>query len=67
MKFTHKVSKIFVTGASLLTMLAQIVNPSPVFADHTPDPANVTIAGSLQSELGCGGDWDPSCASTFLP
>ena len=66
MKITHKVRKIFVTGASLLTMLAQIVNPSPVLADHTPTPANVTIAGSLQSELGCAGDWEPSCASTFL-
>ncbi|MBZ5547950.1 MAG: alpha-glucosidase C-terminal domain-containing protein [Acidobacteriia bacterium] len=27
---------------------------------------SVTIAGSLQSELGCAGDWDPSCAATFL-
>ncbi|MBZ5548185.1 MAG: hypothetical protein LAO22_09585, partial [Acidobacteriia bacterium] len=27
---------------------------------------SVTIAGSLQSELGCAGDWDPACAATFL-
>src|SRR5678815_2162753 len=27
---------------------------------------SVTIAGSLQSELGCAGDWDPSCSATFL-
>ena len=27
---------------------------------------SVTIAGSLQSELGCPGDWDPGCAATHL-
>ncbi|MDX6511080.1 MAG: hypothetical protein QOE36_584, partial [Gaiellaceae bacterium] len=29
-------------------------------------PTSVTIAGSLQSELGCPGDWDPACAATHL-
>ena len=29
-------------------------------------PASVTLAGSLQSELGCPGDWQPECATTFL-
>ena len=33
---------------------------------HTPDPTSVTLVGSLQSELGCGGDWDPTCAATHL-
>jgi pullulanase len=27
---------------------------------------SVTIAGSLQSELGCAGDWDPACTATRL-
>ncbi|MCJ7591706.1 MAG: PEP-CTERM sorting domain-containing protein [Woeseiaceae bacterium] len=27
---------------------------------------SVTVAGSLQSELGCAGDWDPACAATHL-
>ena len=31
-----------------------------------PEPASVTIAGSLQSELGCPGDWQPDCAVTSL-
>ena len=31
-----------------------------------PQPASVTIAGSLQSELGCPGDWQPECAATHL-
>ncbi|MGZ5450232.1 MAG: pullulanase-type alpha-1,6-glucosidase [Thermoanaerobaculia bacterium] len=30
------------------------------------NPASVTVAGSLQSELGCAGDWDASCSATFL-
>lgn len=36
------------------------------FASHTPNPSTVTIAGSLQSELGCPGDWQPECGSTHL-
>jgi alpha-amylase len=33
-----------------------------------PQPAvgSVTVAGSLQSELGCPGDWLPDCAATHL-
>ena len=31
-----------------------------------PGPASVTIAGNLQSELGCPGDWQPECAATHL-
>ena len=29
-------------------------------------PTSVTLAGSLQSELGCPGDWDPGCPVTNL-
>jgi len=35
-------------------------------ASHTPNPTSVTIAGSLQSEAGCPGDWQPDCAATHL-
>ena len=31
-----------------------------------PQPSTVTIPGSLQSELGCAGDWQPDCAATGL-
>ena len=33
-----------------------------------PEPAvdSVTVAGSLQSELGCPEDWQPDCAATHL-
>ncbi len=37
-----------------------------VCADHTMAPATVTVSGSLQSELGCSGDWQPDCADTHL-
>src|SRR5690242_15853364 len=50
--------------ASLLP-IAHAAAPSAL-ASHTPDPSSVTIAGDLQSELGCGGDWDPGCATTHL-
>src|SRR5919204_4546863 len=35
-------------------------------AATTPNPTAVTIAGDLQSELGCPGDWQPDCAATHL-
>ncbi len=35
-------------------------------ADHTPVPGTVALVGSLQSELGCPGDWQPECAGTRL-
>ena len=35
-------------------------------ASHTPPPLTVTVAGSLQAEAGCPGDWDPACAVTHL-
>ena len=42
------------------------VVPAPtVLAAGTP-PSSVTIAGSLQSELGCPGDWQPECTVTQL-
>lgn len=35
-------------------------------ADHTPEPESVTIAGTIQSILGCPNDWAPECEATFL-
>src|SRR5215213_1592012 len=39
---------------------------SVVMASDTPAPSAVTVAGSLQSELGCSGDWQPECTATQL-
>src|SRR5262245_43428565 len=30
------------------------------------DPRTATLVGSLQSELGCSGDWQPDCTATDL-
>ncbi len=55
---------------AVLAILAGSLVPlyiSPVAAaENTPGPKTVTIAGTLQSELGCEADWMPSCAKTFL-
>ena len=49
--------------ASLLLLFTAI---APAGADHTGEPGSVTIAGSLQDELGCSGDWQPECTATYL-
>jgi glycosidase len=45
------------------------VTSAPVIvttADPVPLRTSVTVAGSLQSELGCPDDWQPGCAATHL-
>jgi glucoamylase len=54
-----RVAPVTLAGLALLLVAA-------ASASHTPNPASVTIAGSLQSELACPGDWDPACAATHL-
>ncbi|HSH00980.1 MAG TPA: pullulanase-type alpha-1,6-glucosidase [Anaerolineae bacterium] len=34
--------------------------------DHTPPPTSVTLAGTMQTLLGCDDDWRPDCAATQL-
>ena len=58
--------RLIVNYFSLLVLITGVISPQSVFASHTPNPGSVTIAGSLQSELGCAGDWDPACANTHL-
>ena len=52
-------------GGSLL-ILSIVFLFSNAAAVQVADPTSVTIAGSLQSELGCPGDWQPECTSTQL-
>lgn len=52
-------------GVCLVSLVAGIL-AGPAWAQATPDPQSVTIAGTLQSELGCSGDWLPACEKTFL-
>jgi hypothetical protein len=51
---------------TLFALILLLIMVGVASADHTPDPSSVTIAGSLQSELGCPGDWDAACAATHL-
>ncbi|MEK7329057.1 MAG: alpha-amylase family glycosyl hydrolase, partial [Chloroflexota bacterium] len=54
---------------SIIAMLVGVAGPISVpvtLASHTSNPLNVSIPGSLQSELGCPGDWQPGCAATHL-
>ena len=51
----------------LFVCLAGMLAVAPAAsADHTPTPGTVALVGSLQSELGCPGDWQPECAATRL-
>jgi glycosidase len=61
-------ARLRVVGGSalLLGALLPAASSLPALASHTPGPSSVTIAGSLQSELGCTGDWLPDCAATHL-
>jgi glycosidase/chitodextrinase len=60
-------SIVHLTLVLIAGLILGLAGPAaPARAAHTPDPASVTIAGNLQSELGCAGDWDPACASTHL-
>ncbi len=49
-----------------LALFAALIPAAPATASHTPTPTSVTVAGSLQSELGCPSDWQPECTTTRL-
>ena len=42
-----------------VSSVAVVGTTSPVAADHEAPAAGATLAGSLQSELGCGGGLGP--------
>jgi len=52
--------------ALVVLAAAGLVLLPAAMASDTPNPTTVTVAGSLQSEAGCPGDWDPACAVTHL-
>lgn len=47
-------------------VVATLGSARPASAQDTPPPETVAIPGTLQSELGCSGDWQPDCDKTFL-
>jgi glycosidase len=46
----------------------QVISAIRTVTRTAPQPLvdSVTVAGSLQSEIGCPADWDPACASSHL-
>jgi pullulanase len=62
MSFTRQAISLFV----LLTLFLPLSPFSAAYAAPTPAPSKVVIAGTLQSELGCTGDWQPDCDKTAL-
>ena len=57
---------LLVVGVCLL-MVGGLAAPQPrVQAQDTAPPTSVTIAGTVQSKLGCAADWQPACDKTFL-
>ena len=53
-------------AAILACLTALLTVTTPARADHTDPPGTVALVGSLQSELGCPGDWQPECPATRL-
>jgi glycosidase len=43
-----------------------VSNVRTVTVGPVPQPQSVTVAGSLNSEMGCPGDWQPECSSAFM-
>ncbi len=52
-------------GTLLIVILISFFS-LPASNGVTAAPAGVALVGSLQSELGCPGDWQPECAATEL-
>jgi pullulanase len=52
--------------ANLFLLLALLLPLNPAQAQASNNPDKVVIPGTLQSELGCSGDWQPDCDATAL-
>ncbi len=60
----RKIASLFMLFLTLLgatTIRAQSDDP-----ESLPPPETVTIAGTMQTQLGCAGDWNTDCAETML-
>lgn len=59
----HKLTRF----VSLLLALIFAISPmAPALAQQAAAPEKVVIPGTIQSELGCPGDWMPDCDQTAL-
>lgn len=55
-----------VTTGAAAAMGATASAPAGMPPPAAPKPDTVTIPGTIQSVLGCPGDWQPDCAVTYL-
>ncbi len=53
-------------ACTFILLCSLLAYQMPARADHTPPPSTVTLVGSLQTALGCAGDWDPGCSQSYL-
>jgi pullulanase len=51
---------------SLIVLVCLTIMSAGTQAQDLPMPDSVTIAGTIQSQLGCSDDWQPACEATFL-
>ncbi|MCS7011535.1 MAG: alpha-amylase family glycosyl hydrolase, partial [Anaerolineales bacterium] len=58
----------FLSVFALVFSLLPVRSVQATSVDWRPlaSPSSVTLVGDLQNELGCAGDWDPSCLATRL-
>jgi len=54
--------RILLPMSLLLLIAIGVMQTQPSLAA----PSSITLAGSLQDELGCSGDWLPDCAATHI-
>ncbi len=66
MKTDHHRRRIISLAMLLSLMLSSLSTLGGMLPTVTAAPPTVTVAGSLQSEAGCPGDWDPGCSTTFM-
>lgn len=65
-KRTNLIIRLAIPAAFALLLMAALLVAGVSAQSNTPAPESVTIAGTIQSVLGCDGDWQPECEATFL-
>ncbi len=66
MKTTSHIANFLIVLVILISAFMTPLTTPALAVDNTPPPSTVTIAGTLQLELGCSADWMPACDKTFL-
>lgn len=61
-----RTARLITACAIVLAQIAAVLPTRLTFANHTPTPTSAALAGSVQSQLGCPGEWQPECPNTEL-